>query len=402
MSAAPELWLNPLLAALHDGQVALGGLADALGLAGRSHGQAAWPWSRRVATETLAIDRGLAREVGFALIASTLALLLALAALLWRRARWPLAACALAAAWFAPWPPAALWLTPAAPTSFQASPAEFSVATTLHGAQVYAQHCIACHGASGRGDGPQADALPVWPPTVAGPLLARRLDGELFWHVAAGMHDRDGHTTMPAFAGRLDDRDIWAALDYLRVLSAAGGSESGAGWPVPLPIPALDVRCADGATQTLSHWRSGQRVRIVALDAGAVPPFEDARWQTLLLTRDSRPPTQVPADGPRATCTAVTPGAWTIFSTIADRPAAAFAGAELIADRDGWLRAAAAPGARWSDANLMCGVEADRERAAAARNGASGNPANAPGGIDTLLARIDAEPVSNIQGGYPH
>ncbi|MBN3728924.1 cytochrome c, partial [Burkholderia sp. Ac-20379] len=39
--------------------------------------------------------------------------------------------------------------------------------------------------------------------------------------------------------------------------------------------------------------------------------------------------------------------------------------------------------------------EADRERAVAARNGASG-------GIDTLLARIDAEPVSNIQGGYPH
>nr|MBN3728868.1 cytochrome c [Burkholderia sp. Ac-20379] len=45
MSAAPELWLNPLLAALHDGQVALGALADALGLAGGSHGQAAWPWS---------------------------------------------------------------------------------------------------------------------------------------------------------------------------------------------------------------------------------------------------------------------------------------------------------------------------------------------------------------------
>ncbi|MGN4031934.1 cytochrome c, partial [Burkholderia gladioli] len=69
--AAPEAWLNPLLAALHEAQVLLGALADRLGLAGSSHGQPAWPWARRVATETLAIDRGLARRLGLALIASS-------------------------------------------------------------------------------------------------------------------------------------------------------------------------------------------------------------------------------------------------------------------------------------------------------------------------------------------
>ncbi|NIF68025.1 cytochrome c, partial [Burkholderia sp. Cy-647] len=43
--AAPEAWLNPLLATLHEAQVLLGALADRLGLAGDSHGQPAWPWA---------------------------------------------------------------------------------------------------------------------------------------------------------------------------------------------------------------------------------------------------------------------------------------------------------------------------------------------------------------------
>ncbi|MBU9383224.1 c-type cytochrome, partial [Burkholderia gladioli] len=244
--AAPEAWINPLLATLHEAQVLLGALADRLGLAGSSHGQPAWPWARRVATETLAIDRGLARRLGLALIASSAALILALAALLARRARLPLAGLALACAWLAPWPPTALWLTAATPTSFQRSPLPFSIDTLAQGASLYAQRCLACHGARGRGDGPRADSLPVWPPTLAGPLLARRLDGELFQHVASGMRDRQGAVTMPAFGASLDDREIWATLAYLRVLSAAGGGAGGEGWPVPLALPALEVRCADG------------------------------------------------------------------------------------------------------------------------------------------------------------
>lgn len=393
--AAPEAWLNPLLATLHEAQVLLGALADRLGLAGSSHGQPAWPWARRVATETLAIDRGLARRLGLALIASGAALILALAALLARRARLPLAALALACAWLAPWPPAALWLTAATPTSFQRSPLPFSVDTLAQGASLYAQHCLACHGASGRGDGPRADSLPVWPPTLAGPLLARRLDGELFQHVASGMRDRQGAVTMPAFGASLDDREIWATLAYLRVLSAAGGGASGEGWPVPLALPALEVRCADGAPLPLAQWRSGQRVRLVALDDAAPPPFEDARWQTLLLTRDGQPPAppRDGAHGPRASCTAIAPDAWRIFATIANRAPDAFAGTELIADRGGWLRAVAAPGTRWSDANLMCGATSTT----AARESRT-----SAGGIDTLLARIDAEPVADIEGGYTH
>ncbi|MBI0331503.1 c-type cytochrome [Burkholderia plantarii] len=430
-------WLDPLLATLHDGEVALGWLAARLGLAGISHGQPAWPWARRIAIETLAIDPGLARRLGLAWLASIGAVGCALGALVPGRARLPLAAAAVACAWLAPWPPASLWLTAATPTSFQVPPAPFSVVTATHGASLYAQHCLACHGATGRGDGPRAGSLPVWPPTMAGPLLARRLDGELFWHVAAGLRDRDGRATMPGFAGTLGDGDIWDTLAYLRVLSASGGSASGEGWPVPLALPALEVRCADGAPRPLARWRSGQRVYVVALGDDAVPPFEDPRWQTLLLTRDGRPPARVPADGPRATCTAATPEAWPLFATIAARAPDRFAGTALIADRAGWLRAVAAPGTRWSDADLLCGpargtaaapIRASRDtnlnlpRASSSIDGSDNAGATATNpnrpratsnldaavgthdsnGIDALLARIDAEPVIATAGGNTH
>ncbi|NIF75336.1 cytochrome C [Burkholderia sp. Ap-962] len=87
------------------------------------------------------------------------------------------------------------------------------------------------------------------------------------------------------------------------------------------------------------------------------------------------------------------PDAWRIFATIANRAPDAFAGTELIADRGGWLRAVAAPGTRWSDANLMCGATGTT----AARESRT-----SAGGIDALLARIDAEPVADIEGGYTH
>ncbi|MCP2936788.1 c-type cytochrome, partial [Salmonella enterica subsp. enterica serovar Typhimurium] len=88
------------------------------------------------------------------------------------------------------------------------------------------QHCAACHGDDGRGEGPLAATLPRWPPTLVSPLLARRADGELFWHIADGMRDGNGSLAMPAFAGVLADEEIWAVLDYAKALAAGEGAKS--------------------------------------------------------------------------------------------------------------------------------------------------------------------------------
>ncbi|MEM5451636.1 c-type cytochrome [Paraburkholderia guartelaensis] len=394
-------WLNPFLGALQAAQVELGSVAHALGIAGDSHGQPAWPWPKRLAVEVLLIDAGVARQLALALAATGGALLLAVAGLVWRGRRIALFAAAALAAWFAPWPDTSLWLTDAVPTSFQTTP--FSVETIALGAAHYARECAACHGDTGRGDGPRAGTLVHWPPTVVGPLLGHRLDGELFWRVLHGMHARDGAQTMPGFEGRLSDAQTWAILDYLKVLAAGGGAQDGEGWPVPVALPALDVRCGDAPAVPLASWRAGQRVRAVAVD-GRAPPLEDPRWQTLLLFRDGALP--APSEAARwaangdASCVAVSPGAWTAFAGIAGVNAQAFAGSQLIADRDGWLRAEAKPGdPAWANAALLC-TAADAGGERGGRGGRVSRGRSDP--LTSLLLRIDAEPVRYVKGGYVH
>ncbi|SPC14553.1 c-type cytochrome [Cupriavidus taiwanensis] len=386
----PQAWLNALLVLIEALQRGLLALWHALGLTGDSHGQPAWPWTWRVAGETLLIDLGLARQLGLTLCALAVAVLAVALALAWRRRRGVLLAAGALALVAAPWPSVSLLFVPAAPTSFHTSPARFSVDTIALGARVYAQHCAACHGTDGRGEGPLAASLAVWPPTLAGPLLARRADGELFWHVLAGMRDRHGQPTMPAFRDRLGDGEAWAVIDYMKALSA--GSGSAGNWPVPLQLPEMAVRCADAAPVALSAWRGGQRVRLMAVDGASALPFEDPRFLTVLVTPDGRPPAQVPSF--RAGCTAASAHAWQAVAAISGQAPARLAGTQLLADRAGWLRARGTPGRAWSDADLVCvsGPAAGSQRA------------SSPGadGLTALLLRMDDEPVRFVKGGFVH
>ncbi|WP_193100666.1 c-type cytochrome [Burkholderia sp. Z1] len=394
MNAPPFAdWALVFLQGLYRAQLALARVLHMLGLTGDADGQAAWPWAHRIALETLRIDAGLTRQLAFALAATACAVVLACVALVSRKGRFASAIAALAVAWFAPWPPSSLWLSPAVPTSFQRDPAPFSVSNVVRGAHLYTQHCAACHGADGRGEGPLAATLAHWPPTFAGALLARRLDGELFWRVRHGTRDEHGVSTMPGFAATLGPQDTWAVLDYLKALAAGSGAQAEGAWPVPVPLPALDVRCGTAAPQSLERWREGQRVRIVALAPGVAAPPEDPRWQTLLVT--ARGTSMPPATGTRAAnCVASTPGAWLAFATIAGVAPNALGGTQLLADRRGWLRARALPGsAGWSDADLLC------------RSDATARPAAASATVDpltALLLRVDTEPVRDVQAGLPH
>ncbi|MBY4692496.1 c-type cytochrome [Burkholderia latens] len=394
MNAPPFAdWALLFLQLLYRAQSAFARALHAAGLTGDADGQAAWPWAHRIALETLRIDAGLTRQLAFAIAVTALAVALGCVALGSRKWRVASAIAALATAWFAPWPPASLWLAPAVPTSFQRNPEPFSVANLMRGAHLYAQHCAACHGADGRGEGPLAATLAHWPPTFAGTLLARRLDGELYWRVQHGTREVRGASTMPGFAATLGPADTWAVLDYLKALSAGSGAHSEGAWPVPVPLPALDVRCGNDAPQPLERWREGQRVRIVALAPGGTPPREDPRWQTLLVAADDTAAPLLTA-GTRADCFSATPGAWQAFATIAGVQPEAFGGTQLLADRRGWLRARALPGsAGWSADDLLCRADATGRPSAAAANA---DP------LTTLLLRVEAEPVRDVQAGLPH
>ncbi len=402
MSAPPpQAWLNALLILIRDAQLALLHLWHALGLSGDLHGQPAWPWAQRIAGETLLIDLGLARQLTWSLLAVAFAAVCLLLACLWRRRRALWLGIGVLPLLLAPWPSLAPLLTPAAPTSFHASPTDFAVTAIADGARVYAQHCVACHGDDERGEGPLSATLSRWPPTFASPLLGRRAEGELFWHIVAGMRDAQGRTTMPGFGQQLADRETWAVIDYMKTLAAGTGAATQGNWPIPLRLPELTVGCGQAPPRALSDWRGRQRVRVIAFDGPASGlPLEDPRFLTLLVTRDGRPLADVPQF--RAGCVATSRDAWQVFAQIAGIDPARLSGTAWLADGRGWLRArAAARDGGWRDADLLCtaGQSTTSVTTSAATPAAISMPTD---GLTTLLLRMDAEPVRFVQGGFIH
>jgi mono/diheme cytochrome c family protein len=73
-------------------------------------------------------------------------------------------------------------------------------------------NCVTCHGASGKGDGPAAAALP--PPKPAdwtSAKIANETDGEIFWKIT------NGRGAMPPWK-HLPEKDRWELVNYIRSL----------------------------------------------------------------------------------------------------------------------------------------------------------------------------------------
>lgn len=402
-------WLEGLVAFLHAAQLAALHLLDALGLTPHIDGQPAWPWRERIAADMLRIDLGHARHVLLALLASALMLLLGLLALAWRRRRLPLLVGIAAVALLTPWPAASLLLTPAAPTSFHVSPTAFDVASIQAGEALYRQHCASCHGGDAAGEGPRAATLPMWPPDLTRGLLWQRSDGELLTRVRDGLRDRAGRLTMPGFADSLHGGGDWAVLDYLRALAAGQSLLRRGQWASPVALPAMSAQCgADRQPRRLGHG-PGQRLRLIAAghDADVTTGWQpDPRFDTVLI----RP--ALPADGadrsgaplpPGVDCEVASDAAWQAFALIAGVPAATLDGTQWLADRQGWLRAIARPPfSDWSVDDMVCRSGDGTPTASPSSSASAVPPVSGERGLGALIARIDAEPVIAIRGGYRH
>jgi mono/diheme cytochrome c family protein len=376
---APEGWLNWLIQLLQTSQLWLLQALRTFGLTGDADGQAAWPWAQRLSGENLIIDLGQARSLALTLIGVTLALALILLAVFWRRVRWTALIAAAVVLLLAPWPESNVIFVPATPASFHRSTSGYSVDSIAQGGQLYAQHCAACHGSDGKGQTALGRQQIVWPPNLSGPLLWRRADGDLFWRIRHGVTDRQGRSTMQAFGGQLDVAQTWAVLDFLKAQAAGQMLREAGSWPWPIALPDMTVQCQGHGPKALSAWQ-GQRVRIVLADANREPPREDPRLLTIWVTQQSK------ALNPQAECQVNSTTAWNALALMAG--GGKFAGSELLADRQGWLRARSQSGA-WSQDDLIC------------------HSANLPvpskaEGLGAVIALMDAEPVRFVKGGFVH
>lgn len=83
------------------------------------------------------------------------------------------------------------------------------------GRMVYEQHCQACHGAGGWGDGPKADSLRVPPTNFHRPSSLIKSDEEMLRIIEHGVV----FSAMHAWQGTLTEGQIQDVLSYIRLLS---------------------------------------------------------------------------------------------------------------------------------------------------------------------------------------
>jgi putative copper export protein/mono/diheme cytochrome c family protein len=282
------------------------------------HQQPDWPFAYQFSLATQ-VDPDLRNETLLGATQAIGAFALICLACAWRRARWIAAACAAVLAWWAA-PHLSLLLVPAYPTSFYHSTSGFTAASIVHGAELFAANCVACHGAEGRGNGPQAKDLHIPPADLTAAHLFEHSDGELFWWLSHGIEGPDGTLTMPGFGDQLDADERWNVIDYVRAHNAGLAMASSGQWPRPILAPDMTVATASGG-MALSSLR-GQVLRIVAMrdekDDPPALPSNDLAVGTIPLTRGS--------------------DAWAAYAIVVGTTPDRLPGITFLVDSSGWLR----------------------------------------------------------------
>lgn len=104
------------------------------------------------------------------------------------------------------------WTAPAAEAR-KKNPVAVSESSLAAGQKIYVKRCVACHGKTGNGDGPDAADLGIHPAKLSDPLIREETDGELFWKITVGKKP------MPNYGSRLSPTDRWNVINYLRLLA---------------------------------------------------------------------------------------------------------------------------------------------------------------------------------------
>ena len=288
------------------------------------HEEPIWPFSVQPSLITINEDPEFRRMVVVALVELGVATLLLALALAYRRLRVLALIFAVDMAWIAI-PDLRLLFVPAYPTSFFRSPTDFAATSIVHGGTLFGQNCAACHGDTGRGDGPAAAGLAIPPADLTQPHLWAHSDGEMFWWLTHGIEAPDGGMAMPGFAAKLTADDRWTLIDFVRANNAGAAKRETGIWSQPIAAPDLVANCPGGQTVVLTSLR-GRAVRLV-FPGGAPPaPLDDPDLVTITV------------GAAKTGCVASDPAVSRAYAVVLGTTVTALAGSELLIDPNGWMR----------------------------------------------------------------
>jgi mono/diheme cytochrome c family protein/uncharacterized membrane protein len=289
------------------------------------HEQPTWPFPYQFSLVTQS-DPDLRNETLLGATLAIAAFALLCVAVAWRGARLVAFAAAMGIAWLS-WPHLSLLLIPAYPTSFYHSPTGFTAASIARGKELFAQHCVSCHGEEGRGNGPLAKNLPIPPADLTAAHLFGHSDGEMFWWLSHGIEGPDGNLVMPGFADALEEDARWNLIDYVRAHNAGLVIAEGDQPPAPMMAPDITV-VVEGRSVPLSSLRGRFLIVAAAGDGDKMLPPQLPTLEDIEVTV-----VQVPPD---------TDG-WTAYAIAGGIAPVQLEGVEFLVDPDGWLRAVMRP-----------------------------------------------------------
>lgn len=105
--------------------------------------------------------------------------------------------------------------TPSVGVPVNPQPGDLTSAT--RGGLLFSQNCARCHGAGGKGDGPEGVNLPSRPRDLTAPRVRDLADGEIFQTIS------QGRGYMPSWQNRLSELQIWDLVNYIRMLPREEG-----------------------------------------------------------------------------------------------------------------------------------------------------------------------------------
>jgi putative copper resistance protein D len=240
-----------------------------------------------------------------------------------------------------------LLTVPAYPTTYAASSVRYTTSAIADGADLFAAHCVACHG--GNGTGSMAGSA------VAVPNLsrhaARHRPGELYWWIS---HGRAG-TAMPAFSPPLVSDEIWSIVQFLHALSDAAefaGNHGGTVATAPGAAPDFSFELPRRGQQTIARPDANEDTLLVLYSlpdslarlrslASQRHAFDDRHIQVLALAASATDARLAEGEipGGDAIRAIVAPDVAVVYAMFAAHDRAAAGHVEFLIDRGGRLRA---------------------------------------------------------------